>query len=145
MPHAQPLYAHAGQPPTPLDDELFCSGRHFSVSSADDGSPWGTGVSLLTAQPIEEQFGVDARGFVSRHLTSLHILRCCQDIRVLNNPRYLDRPCHITRCRSKGWDVETASLLPREQTRLERNWFWSRSHAGLDACRDSIFPYPVQI
>jgi hypothetical protein len=31
MPQAQPLYAHAGQPP-PLDDEHFCSGRHFSVN-----------------------------------------------------------------------------------------------------------------
>jgi hypothetical protein len=38
------------------------SGRRFSVSSVDDEKSMAQGLALLSAQPIEVQFCLDARG-----------------------------------------------------------------------------------
>jgi hypothetical protein len=127
----------------------FHAGRDFSVSSLNDEiprqSPYGQG-PVPTAQPIDVWVPYRSSRVVSRHLTSLHFLRCCPDIGEALTTHAALRDHAILP--AVGESIGT--LTVRDDSGVERaskavNELVSIPRRPSSMLGGPSFPYPVQI
>lgn len=108
--------------------------------------------SELWIRPIKGAVLYQSCRVVSRHLTSLHFLRCRQDVGEGQQPTFTrmnHEPCHITRSCSGDWDAWDRDSLHEVGGKGSKRG-WKRALVPIPR-RPSVrtgslsLPYPVQI